>query len=82
VPDTTQEIMQAFCDECVVRNKVIGRHGIEDRLEDIEKDQKQMNIKLAQMAWLVPIVTAILVALINWVPKLIDAAKAATGGIK
>jgi hypothetical protein len=72
-----QETMQAFCDECVVRNKVTGRHGIEDRLEEIEKDQKQMNIKLAQMAWLVPIVTAILVALINWVPKLIDAAKAA-----
>ena len=74
---TIQETMKDFCDACIVRDRVTGRYGIESRLEKIEKEQQKLGIELARMAWLVPTVTALLVAAINWLPKLIEAAKAA-----
>jgi hypothetical protein len=68
--------MKDFCEDCIVRNKVMGAHGIEDRLERIEEEQKQLGIKIARLEWLVPIVTAALVALVNWVPKILTTAAA------
>ena len=40
------EAMQEFCKSCIIRNKVEGAHGIEDRLERIERKQEEENIKL------------------------------------
>jgi hypothetical protein len=75
---TIQETMKEFCEACIVRDRVSGRYGIESRLEKIEKKQQELGIELARMAWLVPTVTALLVALINWLPRLIEAARAVT----
>ena len=72
-----QQAMESFCDNCVVRDQVRGSHGIMDRLDEIEKQQVKLNVKLARLEWLVPIVTAALVALINWIPKIVSTAAAA-----
>ena len=71
-----REEMKAFCDACVVRDQVRGEHGIMERLERIEDEQRQLGLKIARLEWLVPIVTAALVALINWAPKIFTAAAA------
>lgn len=68
--------MKAFCEACVVRDQVRGDHGIMERLERIERKQEEESIKIARLEWLVPIVTAALVALINWAPKIFTAAAA------
>lgn len=73
-----QQTMESFCDNCVVRDQVRGAHGIMDRLDEIEKNQVKLNVKLARLEWLVPIVTAALVALINWIPKIVATTAAAT----
>ena len=72
----TQQELQDFCDNCVVRDQVRGAHGIMERLDRIEEEQRNLNVKLARLEWLVPIVTAALVALINWLPKIISVAAA------
>jgi hypothetical protein len=73
----TQEALERFCDNCVVRDQVRGSHGIMDRLNEIEKKQVELNVKLARLEWLVPIMTAALVALINWIPKIVATTAAA-----
>ena len=74
--EMTQQTLENFCDNCVVRDQVRGAHGIMDRLDAIEKRQEELNVKLARLEWLVPIVTAALVALINWLPKIVTTAAA------
>jgi len=37
----------------------------------------ELNVKLARLEWLVPIMTAALVALINWIPKIVATTAAA-----
>jgi hypothetical protein len=69
--------MKAYCDVCLVRDRVLGKDGIVDRLSKIEEKQVELNIKLTRLEWLVPVVTAALVALINWIPRIVDAARAA-----
>lgn len=69
--------MKAFCEGCIVRDQVRGSHGIMDRLDEIEKQQVKLNVKVARLEWLVPIVTAALVALINWIPKIVSTTAAA-----
>lgn len=73
---TAREEFKEFCDECVVRDQVRGEHGIMERLDRIEEEQKQLSIKITRLEWLVPVVTAILVALINWMPKVFTTAAA------